>query len=478
MMMSPAHRETVTRPDRAPTIMWFRDDLRLKDNPALCDAAARGPVVCLYVHDPAFPLGGAEKWWLHGALTALDHDLRACGGRLWIMAGDPWENLSWLVGQTGAGAVVWNRRYGPHARQADADIKAALKARGIDACSHSGNMLHEPWQVRTKQGTPFRVFTPWWRAVQAMGAPLPPLPAPVRPTFAPVPAAVADRLVAVADLALLPVRPDWAGGLRGQWQPGEAAAHARLESFVAEQVDGYATQRELPAQPATSGLSPYLRFGHVSPRQVWHAVEATGKGDQDTACFLSEVGWRDFAQSTLFDFPDLSTANLRREFDAMPWRHDPAALRAWQAGKTGYPIIDAGMRELWHTGWMHNRVRMIVASFLTKHLLIDWRAGAAWFADTLVDADAASNPFNWQWVAGCGLDAAPYFRIFNPVSQGEKFDPAGEYVRTWVPEIARLPDKYIHAPWKAGSVVPAGYPSPIVDLAGGRARALAAWKSL
>ncbi len=465
-------------PDTAPTIMWFRDDLRLGDNPALCDAASRGRVVCLYVHDPAFPLGGAEKWWLHGALLALDHDLRAQGGRLCIMAGDTHESVLWLAARTGAGAVVCNRRYGPRARQVDTDVKAALKARGVDAHSHPGNMLHEPWQVRTKQGTPFRVFTPWWRAVQAKGPPLPPLPAPDQPAFAVVPPEIGDRLVQPADLALLPVRPDWAQGLRAQWQPGEAAAHARLDAFVAERVHGYATQRELPAQPATSGLSPYLRFGHVSPRQVWHAVETLGPGDQDSACFLSEVGWRDFAHATLFDFPGMGTGNLRPEYDNMPWRHDPVALRAWQKGKTGYPIIDAGMRELWHTGWMHNRVRMVVASFLTKHLLLDWRVGEAWFADTLVDADAASNPFNWQWVAGCGLDAAPYFRVFNPVAQGEKFDPAGDYVRKWVPEIAHLPNKYIHAPWKAGPSAPGGYPAPIVDLAGGRARALAAWKAL
>ncbi|MBV1831021.1 deoxyribodipyrimidine photo-lyase [Komagataeibacter sp. AV436] len=469
-------------PDYAPTIMWFRDDLRLADNPALSAAVAAGPVVCVYVHDPALKLGGAEKWWLHGALEALDADLRAQGGQLCLMAGPEQESLLWLAQATGARGVEWNRRYAGPARTRDAAIKAALKARGLTAQSHPGNLLHEPWQVRTKQGGPFRVFTPWWRAVQAMGAPLPPLPVPHGLDAAlaggAVPAAITERLVPLAALSLRPATPDWAAALRATWQPGETAARARLDTFVAERLPGYATARDLPARPATSGLSPCLRFGHVSPRQVWHAVEARGAGDRDSASFLSELGWRDFAHSTLFDFPDMATRNLRPEFDAMPWRTDPAALRAWQRGRTGYPIIDAGMRELWHTGCMHNRVRMIVASFLTKHLLLDWRAGERWFADTLVDADGASNPFNWQWVAGCGLDAAPYFRIFNPVLQGEKFDPDGAYVRRWVPEIARLPGRAIHTPWKADLPAGTGYPTPVVDLAGGRARALDAWKAL
>ncbi|KAB8123732.1 deoxyribodipyrimidine photo-lyase [Komagataeibacter medellinensis] len=462
-------------PDRAPTVMWFRDDLRLADNPALTDAAMQGPVICLYVHDPAFALGAAERWWLHDALTALDHDLRARGGQLCIMEGSAQAVVQWLAQQAGATAVVWNRRYGGPARQVDTDIKTALKVMGIDARSHPGNMLHEPWQVRTRQGTPFRVYTPWWRAVQAMEAPLPPMSVPASLTFASLPPAVGEQQLAPSALRLLPTRPDWAQGLRDTWQPGEQAGQARLDSFVAKRMAGYARQRDLPARPATSALSPYLRFGHVSPRQVWHAVAAEKEMDEDGACFLSEVGWRDFAHATLFEFPEMATRSLRSEYDRMPWRNDPAALQAWQQGRTGYPIVDAGMRELWHTGWMHNRVRMIVASFLTKHLLLDWRAGERWFADTLVDADGASNPFNWQWVAGCGLDAAPYFRIFNPVLQGEKFDPAGDYVRRWVPEIAHLTGRDLHTPWK---MAPRGYPAPIVDLTAGRMRALAAWQTL
>ncbi|MCE2565176.1 deoxyribodipyrimidine photo-lyase [Komagataeibacter sp. FNDCF1] len=461
----------------APTIMWFRDDLRLADNPALSDAAATGPVICLYVHDPAFPSGGAERWWLHGALAALDQDLQARGGRLCIMAGPTQPCVLWLAQQVGAGAVVWNRRYGGPARQVDADIKTALRTMGLQARSHPGNMLHEPWQVRTRQGTSFRVYTPWWRAVQAMGPPPPPVPVPATLAFAPIAPHIAERLETPAGLDLLPARPDWAQGLRETWQPGERAAHERLDHFLSERLAGYARLRDLPGQPATSGLSPHLRFGHVSPRQIWHAVMARGAPDADGTCFLGEVGWRDFAHATLFDCPDMATRSLRPEYDAMPWRTDPVGLRAWQQGRTGYPIVDAGMRELWHTGWMHNRVRMIVASFLTKHLLLDWRAGERWFADTLVDADAASNAFNWQWVAGCGLDAAPYFRIFNPVLQGEKFDPAGDYVRRWVPEIAHLDGKTIHAPWKMATGAPRGYPPCIVDLAGGRARALDAWKN-
>ncbi|GBQ13148.1 deoxyribodipyrimidine photo-lyase [Komagataeibacter rhaeticus] len=461
----------------APTIMWFRDDLRLADNPALSDAAASGPVICLYVHDPALAPGSAARWWLHGALTALEDDLRARGGRLCIMAGPAWQCVLRLARQAGAGAVVWNRRYGGAARQVDARIKLALKDMGVQARSHRGNMLHEPWQVRTRQGAPFRVYTPWWRAVRATGAPLPPLPVPAALGFAALPPAVEDGLVSLSALELQPTRPDWAQGLRDTWQPGEQAAHARLATFMATRLPGYARLRDLPARPATSGLSPCLRFGHISPRQIWHAVEAQGDVDADGMCFLSEVGWRDFAHATLFDCPDMATRSLRPEYDRMPWRTDPAGLRAWQQGRTGYPIVDAGMRELWHTGWMHNRVRMIVASFLTKHLLLDWRAGERWFADTLVDADGASNPFNWQWVAGCGLDAAPYFRIFNPVLQGEKFDPEGDYVRRWVPEIAHLAGRAVHTPWKFPHVH-RGYPAPVVDLADGRARALAAWKTL
>ncbi|WP_374569734.1 deoxyribodipyrimidine photo-lyase [Phenylobacterium sp.] len=481
------YREAMSGRDSSPAIMWFRQDLRLADNPALLASAAGGrPVVCLYVLDEAgegdWPAGGASRWWLHMSLAALAESLERLGQRLVLRRGPALAALREVVSETGAGAVVWNRRYEPAAATRDARVKAELKAAGVAAESFNAALLFEPWTIRTGGGGPYKVFTPFWRA--CLGAPAPPAPLAPPASIAAPPAWPAGE--ALDDWRLLPRAPDWAGGLRRAWTPGEAGAQARLQRFLSEGLEGYAAARDRPDLPATSRLSPHLHFGEIGPRQVFAAVQALGAGSPGAEKFLQELGWREFCHHLLFHFPALPAANFRAEFDAFPWADDPAGLDAWRRGRTGYPIVDAGMAELWTTGWMHNRVRMIAASFLIKHLLIDWRQGEAWFWDTLVDADLANNAASWQWVAGGGADAAPYFRIFNPVAQGEKFDPNGTYVRRWVPELARLPAAWLHKPWDAPAAVLAGagvrlgtdYPRPIVDHAKARKRALDAFAAM
>jgi len=476
----------------SPLILWFRQDLRVQDNAALHTALARGgPVIPVYIHDPAgegaWPPGGATKWWLHHSLVALDESLRARGSRLILAQGDSGEILSDLITATGANAVYWNRRYEPAAIARDKTIKADLLASGVDAKSFNSALLFEPHTIANKQGKPFQVFTPYWRhcltqeipaviAVKAGGFPAP----------ADWPASLP-----VAALGLLPAIK-WDAGFYTTWTPGETGAHKQLKRFVAEAMAGYSDNRNLPATAGTSRLSPHFHFGEIGPRQVWAAVKALSKDSgvfpphKGAQVFLSEIGWREFAHHLLFHFPHTPEQPLREDFKRFPWADDTdgAKLRAWQRGQTGYPIVDAGMRELWHTGWMHNRVRMVVASFLVKHLRLPWPHGAAWFWDTLVDADLASNTLGWQWSAGCGADAAPYFRIFAPVTQGERFDSAGAYVRRWVPEIGKLPDKFLHAPWTAPdnirdyAKIEGNYPDPIVDHAAAREAALAAFKTL
>jgi len=478
----------------SPSLVWFRQDLRLQDNPALEATLARGgPVIPVYVSDDAtegkWAMGGASRWWLHQTLAALDASLRERGSRLVIARGDSAAVLRGLVREMGAGAVFWNRRYEPAVIARDAAIKAELLAGGVEAKSFNGALLFEPHTIRNKQGNPFQVFTPFWKHCLTL-----PVPPAVKLGAAQVAApAVWPRSLEVAELGLLP-RIKWDAGFYAEWQPGEAGAAARLKKFAARAMDAYAEARNLPDRDGTSMLSPWLHFGELSPRQVWAAVAEQSKESgvfppsNGARIFLSEIGWREFAHHLLFHFPETPERPLRADFDKFPWADDAGGkkLRAWQRGQTGYPIVDAGMRQLWHTGWMHNRVRMVVASFLVKHLRLNWTHGAAWFWDTLVDADLASNTLGWQWSAGCGADAAPYFRVFAPVLQGVKFDGAGDYVRRWVPELAKLPAEHIHAPWEAPAAVLAragvelgkNYPGPIVNHAAARAAALAAFKEL
>lgn len=450
-----------------PAVVWFRDDLRIADNPALQAAVRTGrPVLCVYVWDEESaglrPPGGAARWWLHHSLASLRSSLERLGAALTILRGPAEAVMTELLETIGAAAVFWNRRYGAAERRIDEAVKATARAAGREATSFGGSLLFEPWTVRTGQGTAFSVFSPFWRACLSAPAPRRPGAAPDRIRAAPGRAGL--PAVALDDLALLPARPDWSAGLREAWEPGEAAAHEQLERFLAVDLAAYARDRDTPGAEATSRLSPRLRWGELSPHQVWHATR--DRRDADTAAsaslFLTELGWREFAYHTLFEHPELATVNIHREYDSFPWPPlDPSALRAWHQGRTGIPLVDAGMRELWRTGAMHNRVRMVTGSFLVKNLLIDWRLGEQWFWDTLVDADPASNAFNWQWVAGSGADAAPYFRVFNPELQRQKFDPHGDYVRRWVPEHGT--DRY---------------PDPIVDLAETRRAALAAYEAV
>jgi deoxyribodipyrimidine photo-lyase len=445
-----------------PSIVWLRDDLRLADNPALDAAVHRGaPVVIVYVLDEESPgirtLGGASRWWLHHSLDALARSLGELGGRLLLRRGPAAIEIPRLVTETDAAAVYWNRRYGA-ARQIDADLKVTLHAAGVDVSSFQANLLFEPWTVTTGSGNPFRVFTPFWRACLERPRPRDPLPAPTAVTAPTFPAITSDAL---DDWHLLPTGPDWAEGLRQLWRPGEAAASAQLEHFSVDLLAEY-HRRDEPAVDTTSHLSPHLRFGEISPFQVWHRVHAAinPRTGTNAAKFLSELGWREFNWNILFHFPGLAEQNFRPEFDAFPWKEPhPAEVKAWQQGRTGIPLVDAGMRELWRTGYMHNRVRLVTASFLVKNLLLDWRIGERWFWDCLVDADEASNAANWQWVAGSGADAAPYFRIFNPLLQAQKFDPDRAYIDRWLP----------------GDEL---YPPFIVDLVQSRQDALAAYDTI
>ena len=444
-----------------PSLVWLRNDLRIADNPALAAAVDRGePVAVVFVLDETGhgvrPYGSASKWWLHHSLTALAESLDAIGGSLLLRRGDAAVEIPKLVDELGASAVFWNRRYGA-ARELDAGLKTGLRDGGVEVTSFQANLLFEPWTITTAEGNPYRVFTPFWRACLERGHVREPLEAPASMITAD---AASDDL---ESWKLLPTKPDWAAGLREWCAPGEDNAHDRLDRFVDEVLEDY-HRRDQPGIETTSGLSPHLSFGEISPFQIWHRLHqhvdpAAGK---NAAKFLSEVGWREFNWNILFHFPTLATDNFRPEFNAFGWGDiDERELTAWKTGHTGIPLVDAGMRELWQSGTMHNRVRMVTASFLIKNLLVDWRVGEAWFWDTLVDADEASNPGNWQWVAGSGADAAPYFRVFNPVLQADKFDPDRKYIRRWVPEFDS-PD----------------YPEPIVDLKQSRTEALAAYDAV
>jgi deoxyribodipyrimidine photo-lyase len=447
----------------APVVVWLRDDLRIADNPALAAAAALGrPVAVVFLLDQVSPevrpIGAASRWWLHHSLQSLGAELARLGATLILRRGAAAEEIPKVVGQLGADTVFWNRRYGP-AREVDARLKASLRDGGVMAESFAANLLFEPHTVTTAQGEPYRVFTPFWRACRSMDVrALAPAPSRITPVSRP---AASDDL---SSWELLPKNPDWAGGLRETWRPGEVAAGEALEAFANDAIADYG-QRDQPSRAVTSRLSPRLRFGELSPVQVWHRLTSTTVTSPEAAeKFLSELGWREFNWHILYRVPGLAESSFRAEFALFPWRDAGQAepeLDAWRRGKTGIPLVDAGMRELWHTGYMHNRVRLVAASFLVKNLLIDWRIGERWFWDTLVDADEANNPGNWQWIAGSGADAAPYFRVFNPVLQAEKFDPERRYIRRWLPEIDT-----------------GNYPKPVVDLAVSRNRAIGAYEAL
>jgi len=432
-------------------ILWFRQDLRLSDNPALAAAIERGgPLIPAYIWAPeeegAWVPGAASQWWLARSLAALAAELERRGARLIVRCGPSDEALARLADETGAGAVFWNRRYEPAAIARDKQVKSGLRARGLIAESFNGSLLFEPWTIANRAGQPYRVFMAFWRECMKRSIPAAVAGAPPR---LPAPESWPSSL-AIADL-LLEATIDWAGGLREAWQPGEGGAIRQLQLFAKEPATHYQTDRDRPDITGTSRLSPHLHFGEIGPAQIWRAAPAS-------QAYLRQLVWREFAYHLLFHFPESVDQPLRPEFANFPWKSDLKLFRAWTRGKTGYPLVDAGMRELWHTGWMHNRVRMVVASFLVKHLLIGWQEGAVWFWDTLVDADLANNTLGWQWVAGCGADAAPYFRIFNPIIQAAKFDPEGAYVRRWAPDSATL--------------------APIVDHEEARRRALAALASM
>lgn len=456
-------------------MVWFRSDLRLADNPALVAALSENEVVLpVFIWDMSaegdWPPGAASRWWLHQSLTDLDASLRNLHSRLVVRKGDSSSELQHLCSATGAASVYFNRRYEPAIAHRDEKLINDLAAAGINARSFKANLLLEPSEIANKGGQPFKVFTAFWRAALAKLS----IEAPVPGSKALKPAKRWPVSLPLVELGLEP-KIKWAEGFKPVWTPGENGAQANLKRFLGTAADKYSEGRNRPDQIGTSRLSPHLHFGEVSPRQVWHALKTKAqKADrlnwqQDQ--FVTELGWREFAHHSLFHFPHTPKQPLRSEFADFPWRSDPELLRAWQRGRTGYPLVDAGMRELWTTGWMHNRVRMVVGSFLVKNLLQPWQSGAEWFWDTLVDADLANNTLGWQWIAGCGADAAPFFRIFNPTAQGEKFDPTGDYVKKWVPELRNLPAKWIHCPSKAPAdvlraanvIIDETYPAPIIS---------------
>mgnify|MGYP001627114279 CR=1 FL=1 len=474
------------------SIVWFRQDLRLADNPALTAAASAGAVLPVYILDDInsgqWAMGGASRWWLHHSLQALD---TALGGQLLVLCGDALKLLPALAAETGASRVLWNRCYEPWRIRRDAALKDVLRAQHTAVDSFNGSLLWEPWQVLKDDKTPYKVFTPYFRR-GCLGA----APAPAQPLAAPsgltvVRARGHEARTGSSGITALKLLPEiaWDSGIARRWRVGEEAAWERLQDFLGNKLRGYRDGRNYPAREQVSGLSPHLHFGEISPRQVWHQALAAGVAtgaEDDLDCFQSELAWREFSHSLLFHQPTLPHEPIQSRFAHFPWQTRPAWLAAWQRGETGIPLVDAGMRELWQTGYMHNRVRMVVGSFLVKNLLTHWHAGEQWFWDCLVDADLANNAASWQWIAGCGADAAPYFRVFNPVTQSEKFDAQGEYLRRYLPELASLPDKYIHAPFAApeqvlraaGVSVGENYPRPVVDLKLSREAALAAFKQL
>lgn len=459
------------------SLLWLRQDLRLHDNPALAAAISQGkPVICVYIHDDinagANADGAATKVWLHHALAVLKEQLAEKNLSLHLAVGDSLAILPALCKTYEISNIYTNTHYEPWRQNLDSDLREKLSAQGVAWHSHSANVLVEPDALKTKTGGNFKVFTPFYKALLERGVEGDaPAPLPAKAISIPL-----ENSCSIEELALLPrSEPDWHKGLISHWRVGEEAAHDMLATFLEDKGDNYKIKRDFPDLDITSRLSPYLHFGHISPRQIWRLCQQNGSPKLEA--FTRQLVWRDFSIQLLHFNPEMDSKPLQPQFAHFPWQVSKEYLTAWQRGMTGYPIVDAGMRQLWATGWMHNRVRMVVASFLVKHLLQPWQDGEAWFWDTLVDADLANNAASWQWVAGCGADAAPYFRVFNPILQGVKFDPDGRFIRRWCPELVHMPTEHIHTPWEAPLLM-GDYPPPIVDHAQARDRALAAYHHL
>lgn len=469
-------------------LVCFRNDFRLLDNPALFEAVRLNKqVIPVFIYDSSasgdWDLGGASKWWLHQSIKDIQKQVASLGGRLILRKGSTASVMRELVEATQASSVFWNRRYLLSERTVDAVVKEMMIDMGVEVKSFQASLLVEPWTTANKEGNPFKVYSPFWRSIKDH-----PIPKPLDLDFSKIQFAEENiECLGLEDLELIPKDKNWHETFHDFWKVSEMTAHDLLLNFIHQGVDGYAVDRDRPDFNGTSSLSPYLRWGQISPRQIAHALgqncDLNAKGPM---VYLKEIYWREFAYYVMYHFPDTTDSPLQEKYKNFPWNEDESTLSAWKWGKTGYPIVDAGMRQLYATGWMHNRVRMIVASLLVKHLLHNWHAGAKWFWDTLVDADLSSNTLGWQWSGGCGADAAPYFRIFNPMIQGMKFDPDGEYVKRWVPELASVPAKYIHQPWEAtaselksfGVTLGQEYPIPIIEHTFGRERALEALASL
>lgn len=464
------------------SLFWFRRDLRFHDHPALTAAVKNSrAVIPVFIWSPGeegeWAPGAASRWWLHQSLGELDRGLRKKGSRLVLRRGDCLGEIRTLLKETGAASIYWSRCYEPVLRHRDETLARALRAQGVSVRTFNASVLFEPWSVETGSGMPYKVYTAFWNNCMAGGVEGRPVAA-VKKIQAPL---SWPGSLALESLGLEP-EVDWAQGIRKAWSPGESGALRALLGFIREKVSTYSSERDRPDHHGTSRLSAHLHFGEISPRTLWNKIPKGAK----SKTYLRQLIWREFAHHLLYHFPGTPLDPLRESFRAFPWERDEEKFRAWKKGMTGYPIVDAGMRELWATGWMHNRVRMIVGSFLVKDLRISWQDGARWFWDTLVDADLANNTLGWQWVAGCGADAAPYFRIFNPVLQGQRFDPSGDYVRQWIPELGKLPAQWIHRPWQAPARVLSesdvwlgkNYPEPIIDHGVARKRALLAWSKI